>query len=91
MLVATIMGFINDNGLKLSAASLAYYTVFSIAPLLINNHFTGRAGMGKYDAATNKLIPANCTLCWFAASRCTNTGNVKKPAAFGQVGYGCCT
>jgi len=34
ILVATIMGFINDNGLKLSA-SLAYYTVFSIAPLLI--------------------------------------------------------
>src|ERR1700756_1175662 len=31
---ATFMGFINDNGLKLSA-SLAYYTVFSIAPLLI--------------------------------------------------------
>lgn len=28
------MGFINDNGLKLSA-SLAYYTVFSIAPLII--------------------------------------------------------
>ncbi len=34
ILAATIMGFINDNGLKLSA-SLAYYTVFSIAPLLI--------------------------------------------------------
>jgi len=34
VLVATFMGFINDNGLKLSA-SLAYYTVFSIAPLLI--------------------------------------------------------
>lgn len=32
--VATFMGFINDNGLKLSA-SLAYYTVFSIAPLII--------------------------------------------------------
>jgi len=28
------MGFINDNGLKLSA-SLAYYTIFSIAPLLV--------------------------------------------------------
>jgi len=28
------MGFVNDNGLKLSA-SLAYYTVFSIAPLII--------------------------------------------------------
>ncbi|WP_426669865.1 YihY/virulence factor BrkB family protein [Mucilaginibacter sp. McL0603] len=34
VIVATFMGFINDNGLKLSA-SLAYYTVFSIAPLLI--------------------------------------------------------
>ena len=34
ILVATFMGFINDNGLKLSA-SLAYYTIFSIAPLLI--------------------------------------------------------
>jgi len=31
---ATFMGFINDNGLKLSA-SLAYYTIFSIAPLII--------------------------------------------------------
>jgi membrane protein len=30
----TLMGFINDNGLKLSA-SLAYYTIFSIAPLLV--------------------------------------------------------
>ncbi|MEO6980582.1 MAG: ribonuclease BN, partial [Mucilaginibacter sp.] len=34
ILAATFMGFINDNGLKLSA-SLAYYTIFSIAPLLI--------------------------------------------------------
>lgn len=33
ILVATFSGFINDNGLKLSA-SLAYYTIFSIAPLL---------------------------------------------------------
>jgi membrane protein len=33
VLVATFTGFSNDNGLKLSA-SLAYYTVFSIAPLL---------------------------------------------------------
>src|ERR1700754_1076778 len=33
VLVATFSGFSNDNGLKLSA-SLAYYTVFSIAPLL---------------------------------------------------------
>jgi membrane protein len=34
VLVATFNGFINDNGLKLSA-SLAYYTVFSLAPLLL--------------------------------------------------------
>lgn len=34
VIVATFMGFINDNGLKLSA-SLAYYTIFSIAPLII--------------------------------------------------------
>src|ERR1700749_1355731 len=34
MLIATFSVFINDNGLKLSA-SLAFYTVFSIAPLLI--------------------------------------------------------
>jgi len=33
-LIATFMGFINDNGLKLSA-SLAYYTIFSLAPLLV--------------------------------------------------------
>lgn len=34
VIAATFMGFINDNGLKLSA-SLAYYTIFSIAPLLV--------------------------------------------------------
>lgn len=34
VIIATFSGFINDNGLKLSA-SLAYYTVFSIAPLII--------------------------------------------------------
>ena len=33
VIVATFSGFNDDNGLKLSA-SLAYYTVFSIAPLL---------------------------------------------------------
>jgi membrane protein len=33
LLVATFGGFISDNGLKLSA-SLAYYTIFSIAPLI---------------------------------------------------------
>jgi membrane protein len=34
VLMATFSGFSNDNGLKLSA-SLAYYTVFSLAPLLL--------------------------------------------------------
>ena len=34
VIAATFMGFINDNGLKLSA-SLAYYTIFSVAPLLV--------------------------------------------------------
>jgi membrane protein len=33
ILIATFKAFSNDNGLKLSA-SLAYYTIFSIAPLL---------------------------------------------------------
>jgi membrane protein len=34
VLLATVMGFIEDKGLKLSA-SLAYYTIFSIGPLLL--------------------------------------------------------
>ncbi|GAB3932787.1 YihY/virulence factor BrkB family protein [Mucilaginibacter myungsuensis] len=34
VLIASFSGFSDDNGLKLSA-SLAYYTVFSLAPLLI--------------------------------------------------------
>ncbi len=34
MLLATFKGFSNDNGLKLSA-SLAYYTLFSLGPLLL--------------------------------------------------------
>ncbi len=55
ILVATFMGFINDNGLKLSA-SLAYYTVFSIAPLLII--IISLAGLFFHnDAASNALYP----------------------------------
>ncbi|HTE00514.1 MAG TPA: YihY/virulence factor BrkB family protein [Mucilaginibacter sp.] len=55
VIVATFGGFINDNGLKLSA-SLAYYTVFSIAPLLILvisliSFFLG------HDAINNSLYP----------------------------------
>ena len=52
---ATFMGFINDNGLKLSA-SLAYYTVFSIAPLLII--IISLAGLFvPPDVATGRLYP----------------------------------
>lgn len=49
------MGFINDNGLKLSA-SLAYYTVFSIAPLLVI--IISLAGLFFHnDAAANTIYP----------------------------------
>ena len=55
ILAATFMGFINDNGLKLSA-SLAYYTVFSIAPLLII--IISVAGLFFHnDAALNAIYP----------------------------------
>src|ERR1700761_6534125 len=55
VLVATFTGFINDNGLKLSA-SLAYYTVFSIAPLLII--IISIAGLvWGHDAITKQLYP----------------------------------
>jgi len=55
ILAATFMGFINDNGLKLSA-SLAYYTIFSIAPLLFL--IISIAGLvWGHDAATNRLYP----------------------------------
>jgi len=54
-LVATFTGFINDNGLKLSA-SLAYYTVFSIAPLLIL--IISLVGLFvSPDVATGRLYP----------------------------------
>src|ERR1700744_930972 len=55
VLVATFMGFINDNGLKLSA-SLAYYTVFSIAPLLILIIAIASVVYG-HDAITKQLYP----------------------------------
>lgn len=48
VIVATFMGFINDNGLKLSA-SLAYYTVFSIAPLIILTISLTSLVLGNYD------------------------------------------
>ena len=50
---ATFTGFINDNGLKLSA-SLAYYTVFSIAPLLIL--VVSIAGIVFKDQAFNQTL-----------------------------------
>ena len=55
ILLATFSGFSNDNGLKLSA-SLAYYTVFSLAPLLILVISLAGLFLGQ-DAATNKLYP----------------------------------
>ena len=55
VLIATFMGFINDNGLKLSA-SLAYYTIFSIAPLLILVISLAGVFFGA-DAAANRLYP----------------------------------
>jgi membrane protein len=55
VLVATFSGFIDDNGLKLSA-SLAYYTVFSLAPLLILVISLAGLFLGN-DAAANKLYP----------------------------------
>jgi membrane protein len=55
IVAATFMGFISDNGLKLSA-SLAYYTIFSMAPLLIL--VISIAGLvWGHDAATNALYP----------------------------------
>ncbi|RFZ82820.1 YihY/virulence factor BrkB family protein [Mucilaginibacter terrenus] len=55
VLMATFSGFSNDNGLKLSA-SLAYYTVFSIAPLLILVISVASLFFGQ-DAATHRLYP----------------------------------
>ncbi|WP_345949865.1 MULTISPECIES: YihY/virulence factor BrkB family protein [unclassified Mucilaginibacter] len=53
VLMATFSGFSNDNGLKLSA-SLAYYTIFSIAPLLILILSLAGIFLGP-DAASAKL------------------------------------
>ncbi|MEO6850548.1 MAG: YhjD/YihY/BrkB family envelope integrity protein, partial [Mucilaginibacter sp.] len=55
VIAATVMGFINDNGLKLSA-SLAYYTVFSVAPLLILIISLISMFLG-HDAINNNLYP----------------------------------
>ncbi|MDP9079864.1 MAG: YihY/virulence factor BrkB family protein [Bacteroidota bacterium] len=55
IVVATFMGFIDDNGLKLSA-SLAYYTIFSISPLLILIISLAGLFLGP-DAAAHRLYP----------------------------------
>lgn len=47
------MGFIDDNGLKLSA-SLAYYTIFSIAPLLVL--ILALIGLFLRDAQNRELL-----------------------------------
>jgi len=55
ILVATFTGFVDDNGLKLSA-SLAYYTMFSLAPLLIL--IISLADFFFHsDAETNRIYP----------------------------------
>jgi membrane protein len=53
VLLATFSSFSNDNGLKMSA-SLAYYTIFSIAPLLILILSLAGIFLGP-DAASAKL------------------------------------
>jgi len=50
------MGFIDDNGLKLSA-SLAYYTVFSIAPLLFLILALAGLFLGGNQKVTNDIYP----------------------------------
>jgi membrane protein len=56
VLLATFMGFINDNGLKLSA-SLAFYTVFSIAPLLFLIMALAGIFLGGNQNVTNEIYP----------------------------------
>jgi membrane protein len=55
VVLATFSGFISDNGLKLSA-SLAYYTVFSLAPLLILIISLISVFLG-HDAIENRVYP----------------------------------
>ena len=55
IIVATFHSFVDDDGLKHSA-SLAYYTVFSIAPLLILVISLAGFFLGQ-DAITNNLYP----------------------------------
>ena len=55
ILMATLNGFLDDRGLKLSAA-LAYYTVFALAPLLMLVISLIGAFWGK-DAIQNNIYP----------------------------------
>ncbi len=67
ILVDTFKGFMNDKGLKLSA-SLSYYTIFSMAPLLLliislAGAFLGReASEGKIFEEINGLIGSQAAL-----------------------------
>lgn len=54
LLTGAFNGFLDDKGLKLSAA-LAYYTVFSLAPLLLLIISLAGAFFGK-DAINNKIF-----------------------------------
>ena len=64
VLLATFKGFGEDNGLKLSA-SLAYYTVFSIGPLLlllmslVSIFYGGEAIRGRIFDELNGLLGAS--------------------------------
>src|SRR5271167_1211491 len=53
--LATFNGFLDDRGLKFSA-SLAYYTVFSLAPLMMLLVFMLSIYFGK-DAFEGKIYP----------------------------------
>ncbi len=55
VLMATLNGFLDDRGLKLSAA-LAYYTVFALAPLLMLVISLISTFLGK-DAIQNNIYP----------------------------------
>jgi membrane protein len=67
LLKGSFTGFMNDRGLKLSA-SLAYYTVFSLGPLLLliislAGLFLGKdASQGKIFSELNELIGAEAAL-----------------------------
>lgn len=67
LLKGSFTGFMNDRGLKLSAA-LAYYTVFSVGPLLLliislAGIFLGKdASQGKIFGELNEMIGAQAAL-----------------------------